>query len=66
MDVAELSIVLSQSSVQQNVNLALMKKTINLAEQNSQGIINMMQGSNVKAMEMSVHPHLGNSIDIKL
>jgi hypothetical protein len=43
-----------------------MKKTMDQVELNGQGMIQMMQESSVKAMELSVQPHLGNSIDIRL
>jgi hypothetical protein len=66
MDIAALSNALSQSSVRMDANISLMKKTMDQAEVNGQGMIHMMQESSVKAMELSVQPHLGTSIDIRL
>jgi len=65
MDIAALSMALSQASVRQDANFSLMKKTMDIAESNNQGMISMMQESNVKAMEQSVQPHIGSSIDLK-
>jgi hypothetical protein len=66
VDIAALSMALSQSSIRMDANISLMKKTMEHAELNGQGMIQVMQESSVKAMELSVQPHLGNSIDIRL
>lgn len=66
MDIAALSMALSQASVRQDANFSIMKKTMDIAESNNQGMINMMQEASVKAMEHSVQPHIGSSIDLKL
>ncbi|WP_077624769.1 YjfB family protein [Sediminibacillus massiliensis] len=65
MDIAALSMALSQSSVRQDANLSLMNKVMDQAEHKSQGMIDMMQHSSVKAMQQAAQPHLGASIDIK-
>ncbi|WP_270180481.1 YjfB family protein [Alkalihalobacillus sp. CinArs1] len=57
MDIAALSVVLNQAKVQQQVDVSLTKKALNQAQENSNGL--------VKMMEQSVQPHLGGSIDIK-
>ena len=57
MDIAALSMALSQMNVRTEANVSIMKKTIDQAETNGQDV--------VKMLEQSVQPHLGNSIDWK-
>ncbi|MGI2328500.1 YjfB family protein [Planococcus sp. YIM B11945] len=66
MDIAALSMALSQASIRQEATVSVMKKTMDQAESNGQGIINMLQDSNVKMMEQSVQPHIGGSINLRL
>ncbi len=65
MDIAAMSINLSQAKLSQQVNLSVMKMAMNSSGQKA-NMINEMMNNSVKAMEKSVSPHLGNSIDIKL
>lgn len=51
------AIMTSQSSVQQNVNIALLKKAMNTSESNSNELI--------RSMQQSVQPHIGSKVDIK-
>lgn len=51
------AIMTSQSSVQQNVNIALLKKAMNTSESNSNELIRLIQ--------QSVQPHIGSKVDIK-
>ncbi|MFB1049902.1 YjfB family protein [Paraliobacillus sp. JSM ZJ581] len=57
MDIAALSTVMSQASLQQQVSLSVTNKTMEQAEVVNEGLIKMM--------EQSVTPHLGGSIDVK-
>ncbi|WP_341202114.1 YjfB family protein [Planomicrobium okeanokoites] len=57
MDIAALSMVLSQANVRQEATMSVMKKTMDQAESNGQNV--------VKMLEQSVQPHIGGSIDIK-
>ena len=66
MDIAALSMALSQMNVLQEASVTLMKKTMDQAESNGQGVVKMMQESRAKAMEQSLRPHIGSSIDLKL
>ncbi|AQQ54152.1 YjfB family protein [Planococcus lenghuensis] len=63
MDIAALSMTLSQVNVRQEANVSVMKKVMDQAESNGQGVIKMLQESNTKAMELSVQPHIGSNID---
>lgn len=57
MDIAALSMVLSQANVRQEATMSVMKKTMDQAESNGQSL--------VKMLEQSVQPHIGGSVDIK-
>ncbi|WP_404404879.1 YjfB family protein [Jeotgalibacillus malaysiensis] len=65
MDIAALSIGLSQSKVKQDASIAMMKKTMNHAEQNAASMIQMLNSSQVKAVEHAAQPHLAGHIDVR-
>ncbi|MEJ8552680.1 YjfB family protein [Tepidibacter sp. Z1-5] len=65
MDIAAMSIGLSQINLGNQIGLSVMKNVMDTSQQNA-NIINKMMNTSVKAMEKSVSPHLGNNIDIKL
>lgn len=56
MDIAALSIGMSQASLGQSIGIALTKKTMEAAQVNNQQLLNMLKAP---------HPTLGKSIDIK-
>ena len=58
MDIAKLSILMSQSQIKHQASLSVMKKTMDTAELQSEQMIRML--------EMSVQPHLGGQIDVKV
>lgn len=58
MDIAALSITLSQMKLQSEVSTAILAKTLDQQETSSDGL--------QKIMEQSVTPHLGQSVDISL
>ncbi|TWT03670.1 YjfB family protein [Planomicrobium sp. CPCC 101079] len=66
MDIAALSIALSQASVRQEASVSIMKKTMDQAESNGDGVVKLLHSANVKAMEQSVQPHIGGTIDLKM
>jgi hypothetical protein len=66
MDIAALSIGMSQMKVQQQVDVSLLKKVMDTSGQKTEFIDKMLDGASVKNMEMSVQPHLGSSVDIML
>ena len=57
MDIAALSISLSQMNVRQEASVLVTKKAMDQAETNSASIVEML--------EQSVQPHIGGSIDLK-
>lgn len=58
MDIAELSMANSQSSLMYNVSLAVTKMSMDTAETAGENL--------VKMMEQSVNPNLGSNIDVRL
>ena len=57
MDIAALSMALSQMNVRTEANVSIMKKTIDQAETNGQDV--------VKMLERSVQPYVGTKLDIR-
>ncbi|KIL46575.1 hypothetical protein KP77_27020 [Jeotgalibacillus alimentarius] len=64
MDIAALSIGLSHGQVKQDASLAIMKKTMNHAEQNAASMVQMLNSSQVQAMQHAAQPHLGGNVDV--
>jgi hypothetical protein len=58
MDIAALSVAVSQSRVLQQASLSVMKLVMNTAEQNSTDL--------TKMLEQSAQLHLGSKIDLKM
>lgn len=65
MDIATLSIGLSQMKIAQQANLSVMKMAMNDGESKMSNIVKMLDTS-TKNMERTVNPHIGGNIDIKL
>lgn len=63
MDIAALSIALSQSQVISQAGTAVLAMSLDHSRQESASLMELMDAS-VKAMEQSVHPNLGGNIDI--
>ena len=57
MDIASLSMALSQMNVRQEASVSVMKKSMDQAESNGASV--------VKMLEQSVQPHIGGSVDLK-
>ena len=57
MDIAALSMALSQINVRQEASVSVMKKSMDQAESTGESM--------VKMLEQSVQPHIGGTIDIK-
>lgn len=65
MDIAAMSTMLSQANLQQQVSISVMKMAMDAAKVQAVDLTQMLQES-TKAMELSVNPHLGTNIDIKI
>ncbi|MGL4345062.1 MAG: YjfB family protein [Cellulosilyticaceae bacterium] len=61
MDIAALSMVMSQQNLGVQMGVAVTKMAMDSAEQGGQFMADMLKG-----MELSVNPHVGSQIDIKL
>ena len=65
MDIAALSVMMSQGRVQQQAGVSVMKLAMDVAS--TQG--NMMASlidETAKSLELSVQPHLGGSVDVRV
>ncbi len=64
MDIAALSMAMSQSSISQEASLATLKMAMESSDTTAANMTQML--GQVKAMEQSVQPHLGGSIDLRV
>ena len=65
MDIAALSMGLSQIKVAQEASISVMKMAMDSTKVQVVDMAKMLQ-SNTKVMERSINPHIGGSIDICL
>lgn len=67
MDIAAMSMAMSQAKLQQNVGFALMRHVMDTAEQNGDMISQLLSDTgDIQALEQAAQPHLGGNIDLKL
>jgi hypothetical protein len=64
MDIAALSMGMSQTKAQQDASIAVMKMAMDTGKTNASGLVEML--SQTKSMEMSVQPNLGGNLDIRI
>ncbi len=62
MDIAELSMVLSQNRIMNNVGVAMLSQSLDMVSETTDTLTDMMDNS----MELSVNPNIGSNIDIRL
>ena len=65
MDIAALSVLMSQGQVQQQAGVSVMKMAMNVAETQGNMMTSLLDET-AKSLEMSVQPHLGGSVDIRV
>lgn len=65
MDIAAMSMGLSQMKVAQQASISVMKIAIDSAKGQAGDMAKMLE-ANTKMMEQSVKPHVGGNLDIKL
>ena len=65
MDIAALSMNLSQMKVAQQASISVMKMAMDAGQNQMNDMVQMVQ-QNTKMMEQSVIPHLGKNLDISL
>lgn len=62
MDIAAASVVMSQSQLQSNASLAVMKNAKGVMEQQGQQLVEMLQQPQAPS---APHPSLGGSVDVQ-
>ncbi|MDD4601138.1 hypothetical protein SDC9_09157 [bioreactor metagenome] len=62
MDIAALSVISTQTSTQNAASIMVLKKSMAMAEQNGQGLVNLIQSS---GPSISL-PYLGKNVDISI
>ena len=65
MDIAALSMNLSQMKVAQEASVSVMKMAMDVAKEQSIDLAKMLE-TTTQIMEQSVNPHIGKNIDIKI
>lgn len=65
MDIAALSMGLSQMKVAQQAGISVMKMAMDTAEGQSSELTQMLEAS-TQSLEASLTPHLGNNIDVSV
>ncbi|CAK7063516.1 YjfB family protein [Tissierella sp.] len=65
MDMAAISMNLSQMKVAQQASISVMKMAMDTVEVQAVDLTQMLE-VNMKMMEQSITPHLGKTIDIRL
>lgn len=63
MDIALLSMVMSQEKIMQQASMAVMKQAMGTAEQQAGDLIATMEST---ASQQAAQPHLGGNIDLKV
>lgn len=66
MGIALMSMTLSQSQVQQQASMSVMKMAMGNAEQQGEAIQKLMSTTDVTAIQQAAQPHLGGNFDLKI
>lgn len=66
MDIAFISMALSQSQVQQQASMSVMKMAMGIAEQQGEAIQKLISTTDVTAIQHAAQPNLGGNIDLKI
>ncbi|MBM7615383.1 hypothetical protein JOC73_001953 [Alkaliphilus hydrothermalis] len=65
MDIASMATILSQSKIQQQASLSVMKIAMDTTKQQSFNLAELLE-VNTKLMEQSVNPHIGGNLDLEI
>ena len=65
MDIAALSVMMSQGQVQQQAGVSVMKMAMNVASTQGE-MMTALLDETAKSLELSVQPHLGGSVDVRV
>ena len=63
MDIARMSTQISQANLQYQVSVAVLKMAMDGVTAQSENVVEAMEET-IKALEQSVHPHLGQNVDV--
>lgn len=63
MDIAGVSMSTAQANLQTDVGIAMLSKTMDLADTTGAAIVNMIDSA---SMERSVNPHIGSNFDMSV
>jgi hypothetical protein len=66
VDIALMSMALSQGKVKQQASLSVMKMAMGNAEQQGEALQKLMGTIDAKAIQHAAQPHLGGNIDLKV
>ncbi|MHC0038705.1 YjfB family protein [Pseudoneobacillus sp. C159] len=66
MDIALMSITLSQGQVQKQASMSVMKMAMGNAEQQGEAIQKLMSTNEIVRIQHAAQPHLGGNIDLKV
>ncbi|QQZ10285.1 YjfB family protein [Heyndrickxia vini] len=66
MDIALMSMALSQSQVQQQASISVMKMAMGNAEQQGEALQKLLGTTDPSVIQHAAQPHLGGNIDLKL
>ena len=66
MDIALMSMALSQGQVGQQASMSVMKMAMGNVEQQGEAVQQLLSSNNVAAIQHATQPHLGGSIDLKI
>ncbi|MFC2947677.1 YjfB family protein [Virgibacillus sediminis] len=65
MDIALMSMVLSQGQIQQQASMSVMKMAMGDAKQQGEAVQQLMSTANPIATQHVAQPHLGGNVDLK-
>ncbi|MFZ0446169.1 MAG: YjfB family protein [Bacillus sp. (in: firmicutes)] len=66
MDIALMSMALSQGQVGQQASMSVMKMAMGNVEQQGEAVQQLLSSNNIAAIQHAAQPHLGGSIDLKI
>ena len=66
MDIALLSMVMSQQKVMQQASMSVMKQAMGDAKQEGESLQKLMSTTDVAAVQHAAQPHLGGNINLSL
>ena len=66
MDIALMSMALSQGQIQQQASMSVMKMALGNAEGQGEAIRQLLSANDVTALQHAAQPHLGGNFDLKV